>query len=84
MKHFIDLRKQIKTRMDNLNLINKQAADALHRWYPYDVQTHPIVDSLQVPLEFFFILHIYIYIFALSEYNTHPPTSWEVSVTVQQ
>ncbi|VUZ47827.1 unnamed protein product [Hymenolepis diminuta] len=47
VKHFIDLQKQINKRLGNLNQINKQVADALHRWCPHEVQNHPIADSIQ-------------------------------------
>ncbi|VDO09502.1 unnamed protein product [Rodentolepis nana] len=47
VKHFFALQKQINKRLDNLNQINKQAADALHRWCPHEIQNHPFADSLQ-------------------------------------
>lgn len=52
VKHFIDLQKQINKRLGNLNQINKQVADALHRWCPHEVQNHRIADSIQVCLSF--------------------------------
>ncbi|KAM7541724.1 hypothetical protein Aperf_G00000008186 [Anoplocephala perfoliata] len=47
VKHCINLWKQISKRQANLNQINKQAADALHRWCPHEAQNLPIADSIQ-------------------------------------
>ncbi|VDM18523.1 unnamed protein product [Hydatigera taeniaeformis] len=48
VKRFVDLRKQIGRRRSTLNQLYKQAADALHRWCPFEEQDLPISDSTQV------------------------------------
>lgn len=47
IKRFVDLRRQIDSRRSMLNQLYKQAADALHRWCPFEQQNSPISDSIQ-------------------------------------
>lgn len=48
LRRFVGLRKQIGRRRSMLNQSYKQAADALHRWCPFEQQDLPISDSTQV------------------------------------